>query len=166
MNSISKTYSIRKKSHIILITPTMKQFFFFLIIIFSLFVVSCEGEAQSDKSTTIAGNRIEVIDFYGAHRCVTCEAIEASAKYTVDTYFADEQKKGIVVFKTVDVDDDKNYDMAEAFEAAGTALFLNVVKNGVETHIDLTDFGFSKGKNQEVFSEELKIKIEAELKKL
>ncbi len=92
--------------------------------------------------------KIEVIDFYGTHRCVTCEAIEANAKYTVETYFQNELKAGKVEFKTVNVDEEKNYDIAERFEATGTALFINVIKDGKEEHIDLTNFAFAKGKRQ------------------
>ena len=128
---------------------------------------SCSGNAQEKNITTSTKkNQIEVIDFYGTHRCTTCKAIEANAKYTVETYFVDEQKKGTVIFKTINVDDAKNNAISESFEAAGTALFLNVIKNGKETHINLTDFGFAKGKDKEVFTKELKLKIENELKKL
>jgi len=142
----------------------MKKFTILSILAIGLLFVSCKGKAQENQtSSTNEANKIEVIDFYGTHRCVTCKAIEASAKYTIDTYFENEPK---VVFKTVNVDDDANYNIAENFEATGTALFLNVIKDGKETHIDLTDFGFSKGKEQEEFSKELKIKIENELKKL
>ena len=142
----------------------MKQFTILAILAISLLFVSCKGKAQENQtSTTNATNKIEVIDFYGTHRCVTCKTIEANAKYTVETYFANEPK---VVFKAVNVDDEANYKIAENFEATGTALFLNVIKDGKETHIDLTNFGFSKGREQEEFSKELKIKIENELKKL
>ena len=145
----------------------MKTIKFLTVLAISLIFTSCNGQ---DKSKTISSNdsssKIEVIDFYGTHRCVTCKAIEASAKYTVDTYFADEQKKGTVVFKTVNVDEKENEKIAKRFEAAGTALFLNVIKDGKEKHIDLTDFGFSKGRNQEAFSKELKAKIDTELKTL
>jgi len=142
----------------------MKQFTILSILAISLLFVSCKGKAQENQTTaTNVTNKRVVIDFYGTHRCVTCKAIEASAKYTVETYFANEPK---VVFRTVNVDDDANYKMAENFEATGTALFLNVIKDGKETHIDLTDFGFSKGREQEEFSKELKAKIENELKKL
>jgi thioredoxin-related protein len=142
---------------------------YFIAIAVSVFFTAC---SNNDKSKTIDAvsntgiNKVEVIDFYGTHRCVTCEAIEANAKYTVEHFFADEVKSGQVAFKTIFVDDEANYDMAERFEAVGTALFLNVIKDGKETHIDLTDFGFSKGRDKEVFTEELKTKIETELKKL
>jgi len=142
----------------------MKQFTILSILAICLLFVSCKGKAQENQTTsTSTTNKIEVIDFYGTHRCVTCKAIEASAKYTVDTYFANEPK---VVFKTVNVDDDTNYNIVEKFEATGTALFLNVIKDGKERHIDLTEFGFSKGREQEAFSKELKSRIETELKKL
>ncbi|MGV6829159.1 MAG: nitrophenyl compound nitroreductase subunit ArsF family protein [Flavobacteriales bacterium] len=144
----------------------MKQFTILSILAISLLFISCGHQDKSKVVETKVGkeiSKIEVIDFYGTHRCVTCKAIEASAKYTVETYFANEPK---VVFKTVNVDDDANYKIAESFEATGTALFLNVIKDGKETHINLTDFGFSKGREQETFSKELKVKIENELKKL
>ncbi len=131
-----------------------------------MIVTSCNGQNNKTTASNQATSKIEVIDFYGTHRCVTCKAIEANAKYTVDTYFAAEKKNGTVVFKTINVDDDKNYKIAEQFEASGTALFLNVIKNGKETHIDLTDFAFMKGKDKASFSKELKAKIETELKKL
>ncbi len=139
----------------------------FLSLVLMLTLTACQGQ---DKSKTISTDqsisKIEVIDFYGTHRCVTCEAIEVNTKFTVDNYYPAEQEKGTIVFKTVNVDKDENYDIAERFEASGTALFINVIKDGTETHIDLTNFAFSKGKDKEVFSKELKVKIDNELKKL
>ena len=145
----------------------MKQLIFFSFFVLSLTFISCNQKTKQNKTiTTSVTNKIEVIDFYGTHRCVTCKAIESNAKYTIDTYFTDEQKKGIVIFKTINVSDDKNYSIVETYEATGTALFLNVIKNGKEKHIDLTNFGFSKGRDQEIFSKELKTIIESELKNL
>ena len=133
-----------------------------------LFVfTACQGQDNSKTvSTTDASTKIEVIDFYGTHRCVTCEAIEANAKYTVETYFQDAVNNGKLEFKTVNVDEEKNYDMAEKFEATGTALFINVIKDGKEQHIDLTNFAFAKGRDKEAFSTELRDKINEQLKML
>jgi len=139
----------------------------FLSIAFLAVFTACQGQDNSKTiTTTDVSTKIEVIDFYGAHRCVTCEAIEANAKYTVETYFQDEVEAGKVEFKTVNVDDETNYDIAERFEAAGTALFINVIKDGKEQHIDLTNFAFAKGRDKEAFSAELKEKIDAQLKTL
>ena len=133
-----------------------------------LFVfTACQAQDNSKTlATTDASTRIEVIDFYGTHRCVTCEAIEANARYTVDTYFKDVVEQGKLAFKTVNVDEEKNYGIAERFEATGTALFINVIKDGKEQHIDLTSFAFEKGRDKEVFSSELKGKIEEQLNML
>jgi hypothetical protein len=134
---------------------------------FLLVFTACQGQNNSKTTTTTdASTKIEVIDFYGTHRCVTCEAIESNAKYTVETYFQEEVNAGKVEFKTVNVDEEKNYEMAERFEATGTALFINVIKDGKEQHVDLTNFAFAKGRDKEVFSTELKEKINEHLKTL
>ncbi len=140
----------------------------YLSLLIFLNLMACK---HKDKSKTVATTnpsvaKVEVIDFYGTHRCVTCKAIEANTKYTLDTYFSDPVKKGALVFKAVNVDKEENFDIAERFEATGTALFLNVIKDGKEKHIDLTDFAFAKGKDKDAFSMALKNKIEDALKSL
>ena len=143
------------------------KFLNLLLFALLLLVTSCQAQDNSKTiATTDTSTKIEVIDFYGTHRCVTCEAIEANAKYTVENFFQEAVKEGKVEFKTVNVDDEKNYDMAEKFEATGTALFINVIKDGKEQHIDLTNFAFAKGKDKEAFSAELKEKINEQLKTL
>jgi len=97
---------------------------------------------------------------------MTCNAIEASTKYTLKTYFSEEVKNGKITFQVINIDEKENEAIAEKFEASGTSLFLNVIKNGKETKLDLTEFAFMKGNDQEAFSKELKTKIEAELKTL
>jgi len=97
---------------------------------------------------------------------MTCKAIEANTKYTLDTYFANELKSGKIVFKIVNVDKKENEQFAEKFEATGTALFLNVIKDGKEKHVDLTNFAFMNGTDQKTFSDELKQTISLQLKSL
>ena len=144
----------------------MKHFKFLSFVLLLVFS-ACQGQDNSKTiATTATSTKIEVIDFYGTHRCTTCEAIEANTKYTIDTYFQEAVKAGKVEFVTVNVDDEKNYEMAERFEATGTALFINVIKNGKEQHIDLTNFAFANGNDQAVFSAELKEKISEQLKTL
>ena len=140
----------------------------FLAIVLTVLLTSCSGKSQEKKTNKIVKNenKIEVIDFHSTHRCMTCKAIEANTKYTLDTYFASELKNRTITFKTINVDDEKNFKIAEKFEATGTALFLNVIFNGKEKHIDLTDFAFMKGLEKEAFATELKSKLEAELKNI
>jgi len=142
----------------------MKKFKLLSIIVLALIFTSCNGQ-DKNKTNEKAQNisKIEVIDFHSTHRCVTCQAIEESTKYTLDNYFADELKSGKITFQVINVDKKENYALAEKFEASGTSLFLNVIRNGEEKQINLTDFAFMNGRNKEVFSKELKAKLDAEL---
>ncbi len=151
----------------------MKSFTVVLSLFLLILSASCKqgGDAKAGTSGVTAArtagdaqaDRVEVISFYGTHRCVSCIAMEANSQYTVETYFKDDPR---VQFKTVNVDDEKNYDIAEKFEAAGTALFINVVKDGREKHIDLTDFGFTHYEDKAKFASQLRDKIKAELAQL
>lgn len=145
----------------------MKKVSTFLIIVISIILFSCKEKTQKEalKVETLA-NQIEVIDFHSTHRCMTCNAIEANTKYTLNTYFSKELSDNKISFKAINVDEEQNIKMAEKFEATGTSLFLNVIVDGNESPIDLTDFAFMDGNNQEVFSAKLKTIIETELKKL
>ncbi|MDP2068569.1 MAG: nitrophenyl compound nitroreductase subunit ArsF family protein [Lutibacter sp.] len=145
----------------------MKQFSILSALIISLFLFSCTGNSQNKTAVKQAkGNSIEVIDFHSTNRCMTCKAIEANTKYTLDTYFADELKSGKIVLKIVNVDKKENEQFAEKFEATGTALFLNVIKDGKESHVDLTNLAFMKGTDQKAFSLQLKETIATQLKSL
>jgi len=145
----------------------MKLFRIFAILAFSLMLFSCSENAQKDHSKSITSkNIIEVIDFHSTHRCMTCNLIEANTKFTLNTYFVKELKSGEITFQSVNVDEEANYPKAEKFEASGTSLFLNVIVNGKETIIDLTNFAFAEARDKNAFSGELKTKIEEQLKKL
>ena len=145
----------------------MKQFRILTMLVISLMLFSCNGNAQKEQEKpTNSKNRIEVIDFHSTHRCMTCNAIEANTQYTLDTYFKEELESGKITFQSVNVDTEDNYEMTEKFEASGTSLFLLVVIDNKEKIFNLTNFAFSKGRNKEAFSKALKIKIEKLLKKL
>lgn len=145
----------------------MKTINFFAVLAISFMLTSCYGQNKNKpNSLDDSVSKIEVLDFHSTHRCMTCNAIEANTKYTLDTYFAKELKANKITFQVINVDERENEKIAEKFEASGTSLFLNVIKNGKETQINLTDFAFMKGIDKETFSKELKTKIDQELKTL
>ena len=145
----------------------MKTLKFITVLAIGLLLTACNGQNKSkDQILDQSVSKIEVLDFHSTHRCMTCNAIEANTKYTLNTYFAKELKEDKITFQVINVDEKKNEKIAEKFEASGTSLILNVIKNGKETQINLTDFAFMNGNDQEVFSKELKTKIDKELKTL
>ena len=145
----------------------MKQLSILVTLLISVAVFSCKEKVQAEISNNeIVANKVEVIDFHSTHRCMTCNAIEANTRYTLENHFAKELKNENITFLVVNVDDEENYTIAEKFKATGTSLFLNVIVDGKETPIDLTNFAFLNGTDKEVFSKELKLKIDKELKKL
>lgn len=145
----------------------MKKFNILLLVLVSTFLFSCKEKSQKETvSNEKLTNKVEVIDFHSTHRCMTCNAIEANTRYTLETFFSNEMKNNKVSLRVIDVDLEGNTQIAKKFEATGTSLFLNVVVDGKEKQIDLTNFAFTNGTDQEAFSKELKVKIEDELKKI
>ncbi len=142
----------------------MKTLKFITVLAIGLILTACNLQNKSkDQIIDQSVSKIEVLDFHSTHRCMTCNAIEANTKYTLNTYFAKELKEDKITFQVINVDEKKNEKIAEKFEASGTSLILNVIKNGKETQINLTDFAFMNGNDQETFSKELKAKIDTEL---
>lgn len=140
---------------------------FLTIVVITLLFSSCKNQDKSQATILDASvSKIEVLDFHSTHRCMTCNAIEKNTKYTLNTYFAEELKDHKITFQVINVDEKENEEIAEKFEASGTTLILNVIKKGKETQINLTDFAFMNGNDQDAFSKELKAKIATELKSL
>ncbi|MFK5854711.1 MAG: nitrophenyl compound nitroreductase subunit ArsF family protein [Bacteroidota bacterium] len=143
----------------------MKKVNIISIMILSMLLFSVAGTAQNNEiNDHNYVNKIEVIDFHSTHRCMTCNAIEANTKYTLEEYFADELKSGLITFQSINIDEKENFKLAEKFQATGTSLYLNVIYDGNEHQVNLTNFAFLKGKDKESFSKELKKKIEKQLK--
>lgn len=150
----------------------------FLSLFALIFMLFACNEAPKTDSSDVANaadatveviesiNKVEVIGFHSTHRCATCKAIESNTQFTLDTYFSEQVKNGTITYQTLNVEEEANYTKAEEFQATGTSLYLNVIVDNQNTIINLTNFAFSDGRDQEIFSEELKLKIDQELKKI
>lgn len=131
----------------------------------ALTLFSC-GETTTDQTETIAVNKnhLEVYCFHGTRQCETCKNMKANTRKTLDTYFAEELVDSTIIFSIVDVDDAANAEIAEKYEATGTALMINWVHNGKDSIVDWSDFAFEKANDESVFVPELKSKIQAIIK--
>jgi hypothetical protein len=132
-----------------------------LSLIALLFVFGNEAQAQTLNTRTTSDTQLEVIYFHSTHRCKTCNQIEAMTKKVLQDNYAAEMKSGKIAFKVYNVDEADNEKIAESYEAAGSALFLNQTKNSKRT--DLTSFGFTNAFNETVFSAKLKSYIAEQL---
>jgi hypothetical protein len=116
----------------------------------AIFFASFHSDAQ--QKVQIQTTSIEIIQFHSEHRCITCQKIEKLTRATLATYFPG------IPFSLVNVDDKKNANKAEQFQASGTALFLYNPNTGKKK--DLTDFAFMKAGDDKEFEAELKKYIE------
>lgn len=90
-------------------------------------------------------NVVEVLYFHGTQRCATCMAIEKNAKELVETAYAEPLKKGELVFRLVDISQEKA--LAEKHEVSWSSLILvDYDKNGNEKATNLTEFAFGNAR--------------------
>ena len=138
-----------------------------LLLVLAFFLASCSGNAQTNEPPPeITASRIEVLDFHTDHRCKTCLAIENLTKTVLADSYAKEVEEGKVTFQLINVDEEENLAVAQKFGAFGTSLMLNVIQNGQEKQVDLTDFAFMNADDEEAFTRGLQERINAELKNL
>lgn len=130
----------------------------------SLFYASCGNNTvdtsnKAESRTISRANYLEVFAFHGTRQCETCKNMKANTRETLETYFKDQLKDSLIVFRIVDVDLEENAKLAEKFQATGTALMVNRVIDGKDHIEDLSDFAFDKANNAQEFIPELKQKI-------
>lgn len=127
--------------------------------------IAVNGDILSYVTPKLQGPSVLIFNFHSTNRCISCNAIEANTKKTIETYFSKEMEEGRVKMMVYNVDDDVNAAIAETFQATGTSLFLVKVLNGNASIIDITEDGFKFAKHHpEQLVELLKVKIEENLK--
>lgn len=135
-----------------------------------LMLISCKSETKnsektSDNSIEKIEKRVDLYAFHGTRQCTTCKNMKAFTKTTLDKYFAKEIKEGLLTYQIIDVDEEKNYELAEKFEATGTALMVNNIQKGKEDIEDWSDFAFEFANgDQAVFENKLKQMLSEKLK--
>jgi hypothetical protein len=107
-------------------------------------------------------DRVDVVYFHRTQRCYSCTYMEDAARYTVETYFADELASGKVTFHAFNVEEEQNADIVAKYQASYLSLYINTVKDGTDHIEPVTDLYTLIG-NDEAFVEALKSKIEKSL---
>ncbi len=136
------------------------------LIIFSFILISCNKENKTKiDSNDLNTDRIEVLEFYGKHRCTSCINIEHNTKETLKKFFKNEIENKQIVYKMIQWDDPKNDDLVNKYEAAGTSLIIHRVKDGKEFIHDISDFAFKENENINMFVEKLQRVLKLQLEK-
>ena len=117
---------------------------------------------NSTGNSTSPADRVDVVYFHRTQRCYTCTYMEDAARYTVETYFADELAGGKVTFQVFNVEEEQNADVVEKYQASFLSLYINTVKDGTDNIELVTDLYTLIG-NDEAFVDALKSKIEKSL---
>lgn len=103
---------------------------------------------------TFAAPKIEVYYFHYTRRCVTCNAVEEVTKKSIAELYPQQFKKGEIVFKSVNLDEETSDALAKKCKAEGQSLlFIGNAKRK-----DLTDKAFMYAKSSPA-------KLKAEIKK-
>ena len=145
----------------------MRKLFYLLIA--TLVLVSCgngsEKKTGENQAEGVQSNRIEVLYFHGAQRCITCRAIETNTVALLDSLYSKENGK--IIYKVIDISKKENEAIADKYEVTWSSLFVNGWKDGKENVNNMTEFGFSNAKNApDKFKEGIKSKIDELLKQL
>jgi thiol-disulfide isomerase/thioredoxin len=147
-----------------------KQFILSLIVTIGILSIVNGQNSKNffeNKTKERQSNRIEVLYFHGAQRCVTCRAIEANTAALLDSLYSKEKAEGKIIFKVIDISKKENEAIANKYEVTSSSLFVNGWKDGKEKVNNMTVFSFSYAKNApEKFKEGIKNKIDELLKQL
>lgn len=101
------------------------------LILIAIFVVRPK---DSPAGLNVAGaTKVQVFLFHATQRCPTCTRIGKLAKATVEERFAEELKSGKIEFREINIDLPENKALAEKFQAGGSALYINSIKNGQDS---------------------------------
>lgn len=133
------------------------------IIMIALFSISCKTDKKQAVATDLSKNVIEVLEFYGKHRCNSCIDIERNTKATLKKFFKKEIDNKQIVYKLIQWDVPENEAIVNKFEAAGTELYIYRIKDGKEYIDDISDFAFKKSDKDEEFESIFKDKLNKSL---
>lgn len=101
-----------------------------LIILAIISFNSVKTEASNVNEPIKQADKIQVYLFHATQRCTTCIAIGKLAGETVAEYFQQEVKNGKLEFREINIDLPENKELAQKFQASGSALHINAIKDG------------------------------------
>jgi hypothetical protein len=114
------------------------------------------ANSQTTKATKVIAkpSKVEVYYFHYTRRCVTCQAVESETQKSILALYPLQAKKGLVTFKSINLDEKSSEAIAAKCKAEGQSLLIT----SSNKRVDLTDKAFMYAKSNPT-------KLKAELKK-
>jgi len=125
-----------------------------LLLVVSFFTVSSVAADKKTQTAVSKSAKVEVYYFHFTRRCVTCQAVEAESQKAIAALYPVQAKKGLITFKSVNLDEKSSEILAKKCNVSGQTLL--VISGG--KRVDLTDKGFMYAMNNPD-------KLKAELKR-
>lgn len=97
------------------------------------------GTPPPSNNSTGPADRVDVVYFHRTVRCPTCIHAEELTRYTLETYFVDELDSRKLTFQSIDVQDSENAAIVQKYDAYGSQLFINTIKDGTDHIEEATD---------------------------
>lgn len=92
-----------------------------------------------------SSKQVTIYYFHYTQRCHTCIELEATAKLSVESLYAEQVTNGEYSFKGINIDEPEGKILQKKYDIAGQTLL--VVRG--EKKVDITDQGFSNAQNLE-----------------
>jgi len=108
-----------------------------------------QKENKSSPQEGITVEKIEVAHFHGAHQCWSCITVGEYALKTIKEKFPEEYENGTIIFKDINGELAENKDIVIKYQARGSSLFINAIKDGVDNiEEDVTVWRLVTNENQ------------------
>ena len=92
-----------------------------------------ESKQEINNSVTNAKVSVDKLEVYYFHRTARCKTCMAIGEYTAKTMmesFSEEVSNGKIDYREINIDLPENKEVAQKFQASGSSLFINQIKDG------------------------------------
>jgi len=128
------------------------------LILIAIFIVKPKNNTINNIDSTGA-TKVQIFLFHATQRCPTCIRIGQWTKSTVEERFPEQLKDGKIEFREINIDLPENRNLAEKFQAGGSALYINSIKNGQDNITEDTMVWQLAGETSDKFKNYLSNKI-------
>lgn len=108
----------------------------FVVVALGFFVARETGNKETDATDAVQaaadGRQVTVYYFHRTARCATCLKIEEQSQNSVAANFAEQLKRGDLVFKSVNVETEGNEHFVDDYQLVSQALVVVDYRDGVQ----------------------------------